>query len=56
MIVNVYKFCMEEKPSDLKVSLERVWDRTAALTGVNRATAQQIINKIDEQPDPSIEK
>ena len=45
---------MEEKQSGLQMSLERFWDRTAALTGVSRATAQRIINKKDEQPTPSI--
>ena len=55
IIENVYKFCMEEKQSGLKMSLERVWDQTAALTGVSRATAQRIINKKDEQPTASIE-
>ena len=27
-IENVYKFCMEEKKSGMKLSLNRVWDRT----------------------------
>ena len=31
IIENVYKFCMEEKKSGRKLSLNRVWDRTAAL-------------------------
>ena len=29
IIENVYKFCMEEKKSGMKLSLNRVWDRTA---------------------------
>ena len=29
VIENVYKFCMEEKKSGMKPSLNRVWDRTA---------------------------
>ena len=29
IIKNVYKFCMEEKKSGMKLSLNRVWDRTA---------------------------
>ena len=29
IILNVYKFCMEEKKSGMKLSLNRVWDRTA---------------------------
>ena len=32
IIENVYKFCMEEKKSGMKLSLNRIWDRTAALT------------------------
>ena len=30
IIENVYKFCMEEKKSGMKLSLNRVWDRTAS--------------------------
>ena len=29
IIDNVYKFCIEEKKSEMKLSLNRVWDRTA---------------------------
>ena len=29
IIENLYKFCMEEKKSEMKLSLNRVWDRTA---------------------------
>ena len=29
----------------MKLSLNRVWDRTAALTGVSRSTAQKILEK-----------
>ena len=36
IIENVYKFCMEEKKSAMKLSLNRIWDRIAALTGVSR--------------------
>ena len=39
----VYKFCMEEKKSGMKLSLNRVW--TAALTGVSRYTAQKIVEE-----------
>ena len=39
IIENVYKFCIEEKKSRLKLSRNRVWDRTAGLTGVSRSTA-----------------
>ena len=34
IIENVYQFCMEEKKSGMKLSLNRIWDWTAALTGV----------------------
>ena len=56
IIENVYKFCMEEKKSGMKLSLNRVWDRTAALTGVCRSTAQKIVEEKkkaqDEQQQP----
>ena len=35
IIENVYRFCMEEKKSGMNLSLNRVWDRTAPLTGVS---------------------
>ena len=57
IIENVYKFCMEEKKSSRKLSLNRVWDRTAALTGVSRSTAQKIVEEKmkaqDEQQQPT---
>ena len=47
---------MEEKKSGMKLSLNRVWDRTAALTGVCRSTAQKIVEEKkkaqDEQQRP----
>ena len=56
IIENVYKFCMEEKKSGMKLSLNRIWDRTAALTGVSRSTAQKIVEEKkkahDEQQQP----
>ena len=55
VIENVYKFCMEEKKSGMKLSLDRVWGRTAALTGVSRSTAQRIVEEKkaqDEQQQP----
>ena len=55
IIENLYKFCMEEKKSVMKLSLNRVWDRTAALTGVSRSTAQKIVEEKkaqDEQQQP----
>ena len=45
MIDNVHKHCVKEKQSGLKMSLECIWDRPAALTGVSRATAQRILTK-----------
>ena len=55
-IYYVYKLCMEEKKSGMKLSLNRVWDRTAALTGVSRSTAQKIVEEKkkahDEQQQP----
>ena len=45
VIENVYKFCMEEKKSEMKLSLNGVWDRTATLTGVSRSTAQKIVEE-----------
>ena len=47
---------MEEKKSGMKLSLNRVWDRTAALTGVSRSSAQKIVEEKkkaqDEQQQP----
>ena len=45
---NVYKFFMEDKKSGRTLSLNRVWDRTAALTGVSRSTAQKIYGREEE--------
>ena len=45
IIENVYKFCINEKKSGMKLSLNRLWDRTAALTGVSRSTAQKIVEE-----------
>ena len=45
-----------EKKSGRKLSLLRVWDRTAALTGVSRSTAMKIVEEKkkaqDEQQQP----
>ena len=38
----MYTFCTKEKKSGRKLSLNLVWDRTAAHTGVSRSTAQKI--------------
>ena len=46
---------MEEKKSRMKLSLNRVWDMTAALTGVSRSTDQKILEEKkaqDEQQQP----
>ena len=56
IIENVYKFCMEEKKSGMKLSLNRVWERIAAFTGLSRSTAQRIVEEKkkaqDEQQQP----
>ena len=53
IIENVYKFCMEEKKSGRKLSLNRVWDRTAALTGVSRSKIVEEKKKAqNEQQQP----
>ena len=51
IIENVYKFCMKEKKSGRKLSLNRVWDRTAALTDVSRSTAQKIVEEKKKAQD-----
>ena len=51
IIEKVDKFCMEEKKSGRKRSLHRVWDRTAALTGVSRSTAQKIVEEKKKAQD-----
>ena len=48
---------MEEKKSGKKLSLSRVWDRTAAFTSVSRSTTQKIVEEKkkkaqDEQQQP----
>ena len=53
IIENVYKFCIKEKKSEMKLSLNRVWDRTAALTCVSRSTAQKIV---DEKKKAQVEQ
>ena len=45
IIENVNTFCMEEKKSGMKLSLNRVWDMAAALIGVSRTTAQKIVEE-----------
>ena len=51
IIENVYKFCMEEKKSGMKLSLNRVWGRTAAVTGVSRSTGQKIVEEKKKAQD-----
>ena len=51
IIENVHKFCMEEKKSGMKLSLNHVWERTAALTGVSRSTAQKIVEEKKAQDE-----
>ena len=43
----MYKLCVQVEQSGLKMSLERAWDRTAALTGESRATAQRTAISFD---------
>ena len=56
IIKNVHNFCMEKNKSGRKLSLNGVWYRTAALTGVSRSTAQKIVEEKkkaqDEQQQP----
>ena len=56
LLLKTCTFCMEEKRSGMKLSLNRVWDRTAVLTGVSRSTAQNILEEKkktqDEQQQP----
>ena len=56
IVENVYKLCVQVKQSGLKMSLERAWDRTAALTGESRATAQRILSKKVKMPSPLIDQ
>ena len=51
IIENVYKFCMEKKKSGMKLSLNRVWDMSAAVTGVSRSTAQKIVEEKKKAQD-----
>ena len=40
-----------KKRSEIKLSLNRIWDRTAALTGVSRSTAQKIVDEKKKAQD-----
>ena len=55
IVENVNKLCVDEKQSGLKMSPERDWDRTAALTGMSRVTAQRILSKKVELSSPLIQ-
>ena len=49
-------FARSKKRSGMKLSLNRVWNRTAALTGVSRSTAQKIVEekkKAKDEPQQS---
>ena len=56
IIENVYKLCMEEKKSRMKLSLNRVWDRTAAVTDVSRSAAQKIVEEKKAQDEQQQQK
>ena len=47
---------MDEKKPGIKLSLNRVWDRTAAVSDVSRSTTQKIVEEKkkaqDEQQQP----
>ena len=51
IIENVYKLCMEEKKSGMKLSLNRVCDRTSAITGGSRPTAQKVVEEKKKAQD-----
>ena len=51
IIENVYKFCIEEKKSGMKLSLNCVWDRTAALIGASRSITQKIVEEKKKAQD-----
>ena len=44
-IDNVLTFCVEENNMGMKLFLDRVWGRTAALTGIGRSSAQRIVQE-----------
>ena len=59
------KYVLKKVMSGMKLSLNQVWDRTAALTGVSRSTAQKIVEEKkvnywasdiarDEMPEPVV--
>ena len=39
------KYVLKKVISGMKLSLNQVWDRTAALTGLSRSTAQKIVEE-----------
>ena len=60
------KYVLKKVMSGMKLSLNQVWDRTAALTGISRSTAQKIVEENkkvnywasdiarDEMPEPLV--
>ena len=63
---NEVKYVLKKVMSGMKLSLNQVWDRTAAFTGVSRSTAQKIVEEKkkvnywasdiarDEMPEPLV--
>ena len=51
IIENVHKFCIEEKKSGMKLSMNLIWGRTAAFTGVSRSKAPKIEEEKKKSPD-----
>ena len=51
IIENVYMFRHGGKKSGMKLSLNRVWDKTAAVTVVSRTTSQKIVGEKKKAQD-----
>ena len=45
IIESVYKFCVGQKELGIKLSLDCMWERTAALTGISRSFAQRFVQE-----------
>ena len=45
IIESLYKFCVEQKESGIKLSLECMWERIAVLTGISRSSAHRIVRE-----------
>ena len=55
LLLKTCKSSTVEKKSGRKLSLHRIWDRTAVLTGISRSTALKIVEEKkaqDEQQQP----